>query len=100
MSKSNNDAGRKLVDISFWGGHIGIVLGSLLIPGKTPNAELGLVGGVALALILLGVLSIFIYFFAIGGLAKKMGRSSIVWGGLSFITSPFGVWIRTSRHSS
>jgi membrane protease YdiL (CAAX protease family) len=80
---------RTLVDLSFWVAHVGVVLGLALLPAKVGE---GPFSAIALALFVLGLVSLFVYFFAIGDYAKKFGRSAIVWGGLSFVFSPIGAW--------
>jgi putative Mn2+ efflux pump MntP len=81
---------KKFVHSTFWIAHIGLVVGLALIPPKGTDSPLGLLG---LVLLILGVISLFGYFFAIANYARRMGRSAVIWGGLTFITSPIGVWI-------
>lgn len=80
---------RTLVDLSFWTAHVGLILGMVLMPGKGVGGPLAVI---SLALFVLGLVSLFVYFFAIGSYAKRFGRSALVWGGLSFVFSPIGAW--------
>lgn len=81
---------RTFVHASFWLAHIGVILGGVLVPA---NGSSGILAPVSLALVGIGIASLFVYFFAIGKFAKSLGRSGLVWGGLAFVCSPVGVWI-------
>jgi hypothetical protein len=81
---------RTLVDLSFWLAHAGLVFGILLVPGKDSSAALA---PLSLVLFAVGAVALFVYFFAIGSFAARLGRSGVVWGGASFILSPIGAWI-------
>ena len=76
---------KKLVHITFWLGHILIILYFYSATNEISNLNI--------TMFLAGALSIFIYFFAIGSYMSKLNRSGITWGGLSMIFSPIGVWV-------
>lgn len=79
---------RLFVDMAFWGAHLSALAAIVVYPslGKGPSFML-------LALGLTAVLLLIAYYFAIGIYASRTGRSAVVWGGLSFLLAPFGVWI-------
>lgn len=89
-NKINNEPSRKLVDIAFWVGHLGIIIYFVLfsqIPkGQNPSGYIFLP-------FLIGLLSIIVYFVAIGVYAKKTGRSPIIWGLGSMLFSPISIWV-------
>ncbi len=93
VSNTNSNASRRVVDISFWTAHAGIVLGLILVPSASDDAPLGVSGVLAACLLIVGILSTLFYFFALGSLAHRMGRSAIIWGGLAFLFSPVGMWV-------
>jgi len=81
---------RTLVDLTFWIAHVGLILSVVLAPpahsdDPVPSNSVYLMG--------LAMVSMFVYFFAIGVFAKRMGRSAVVWGLGSFLFSPLTVWI-------
>lgn len=80
---------KRFVHATFWLAHIGLVTGiSLVQPQGSGGRDL-----LAVTMFGLGVVSIFGYYIAIGYYVNRLGRSAIVWGGLTLITSPIGVWI-------
>lgn len=78
---------KKLLHSTFWISHIAIAIPLI---ARNPEQEAAPWAGLALVV---GLLSLLTYFFAIGRWASNMGRSAIVWGGLSMLFSPIGVWI-------
>jgi hypothetical protein len=89
MSNESQKPSKVAVHILFWAAHILIAASILSIDSNGPSEDFQ----IGFALLPLGILVIFCYFFAIGRFAKKLNRSAIVWGGLSFVLSPFGIWI-------
>ncbi|MCG8517307.1 hypothetical protein [Marinobacter sp. CA1] len=78
--------GRWLVDATFWLGHIALIVPVWLVDDFSNAPPWALPAG------LVGLISLIVYFFAIGVFAHRMGRSAIVWGGLACLLSPLGVW--------
>lgn len=89
--EQTNKPKRLFVDLTFWLGNSYIlyaIISSLLNPvDKAPLSAVETYFMYGSALFLL------IYLFAIGSYAKRTGRSGIVWGGLSLLLSPVGIWI-------
>lgn len=81
---------RKLVDITFWLAHTGLILSIMLAPPAYSEEP---IPRNSIYLMAIAVVSMLIYYFAIGSFAKKMGRSAIVWGLGSFLFSPLTVWL-------
>lgn len=65
-----------------------IVAGALLL--DLDDAE---PSGVVVLMFLAGLVFGVAYFFALGVYVAKLGRSAILWGGLSFIFLPIGMWV-------
>ncbi|MEL7449928.1 MAG: hypothetical protein AAFN78_12015 [Pseudomonadota bacterium] len=77
---------KRNVHISFWGFHIAI---ALIFTIATAQSDSMLTAGLALAITVFAIW----YFVAIGRYASRLGRSGILWGGLSFLFSPLGIWV-------
>lgn len=90
MTEGSEKPNRKFLDITFWVGHLGLVIPFIAMPEDSSG---GGMPGWSLVLFLVAILSLLAYFFAIGRFASNSGRSAIVWGGVSFIFSPLGIWI-------
>jgi len=82
---------KKFVHLSFWIGHISLLI--YVFGGTATTIESNEISWLPIALLFLGIGSLFWYFFAIGSYANKLGRNGITWGGLSFFFSPIGVWV-------
>lgn len=90
VPKAGDVKSRKLVDITFWGGHALFAVFFLMnhffeTSDRWLLPTLFMMAGATLMLLS--------YYFALGRYASKHGRSGIVWGGLAFLSSPFGIWI-------
>lgn len=84
-NKSSMNSHSKLwLHIWFWCLHIGIVL--VLVSSSSD-------GDRNLAFIWLSLISLLMYCITVGRFASRNGRSGILWGGLSLLLSPVGVWI-------
>ena len=72
-------------------GYLGIVAAVVLaIFLANPDGESTLLGIIPAILYLIAVVALLICPIFIGLTANRLGKSGIVWGGLSFIASPFG----------
>ena len=80
---------RAAVDFAFWGAHLLFLVAFISAQGT----DAGEVSDVSAISLILGIILLFVYFFAIGRYASNRGRSALLWGGLSFIFSPVGVWV-------
>jgi len=89
MSTTTIKPSRKFVDITFWCSHLSFAAAIILMPANPPKEPQGII----VALFSVALVLLLLYFFAIGRFAKNMGRSSIVWAGLSFLFSPVGAWV-------
>lgn len=70
--------------IWFWSLHISIVLVFITSSGDGDRNPV---------LILASLFSLAMYCIAVGRFASRIGRSGLLWGGLSLILSPLGVWL-------
>jgi len=95
ITNNENTPNRKFLDISFWLAHIAFILGIMIAGtgGEAGKNTGNILLSMALGLLVVATISLFTYFFAIGDFAKKMGRNGLIWGGLTFIFSPIGVWV-------
>ncbi len=89
MSINQEKPSKKAVHFVFWGAHISLLAGILLRDENVPRGEFQ-IGFVFLILAIVAGIS---YFFVIGRYARKINRSALVWGGLSFLFSPIGIWV-------
>ena len=79
------------VHLTFWGMHITLAL--MIASGAVVESESSSVGAIDIVIMFACIIFLFWYFFAIGRYASKLGRSGILWGGLSCLFSPLGVWV-------
>lgn len=82
---------QRLVHITFWWAHIGLVGGLVLV--SRAGSDYPLQSSLGLLLCLTGLVALLAYFVALGASARQRGKSPILWGGLAFISSPLGVWV-------
>jgi hypothetical protein len=83
---------RKLVDITFWMANLVWIIFLILVLAPSQYSE---DGKIKMIFLLAGLISLVIYFVAIGWYAQKRGRSALVWGGGAFIASLFLFLIST-----
>jgi hypothetical protein len=81
---------RKLLDLTFWLGHI-CIIAALMITVKSHDPQE--ISTLTLSLSAVGSFTLIAYFFAMGQFAKRTGRSAIVWFGVPLIFSPLGIWV-------
>jgi hypothetical protein len=78
---------RLLVDITFWVANLGWAIFFVLWFAPPPYAGDSETQG---AFCLVGLISLVMYFFALGRYVQKRGESGVMWGGGAFIASfPF-----------
>jgi hypothetical protein len=72
-------------------GYIGFPLSLVLISWSgSPPGEKSLIDSVILVVTLISLLALLLCPILIGVVAAKIGKSGIIWGGLSLLFSPFG----------
>ncbi len=79
---------KRVLHITFWGMHVAVIIIALLALFDVTQMSTWVETSAALAII---VFSLW-YIFAIGRYASQLGRSGLVWGGLSFLLAPLGIW--------
>lgn len=72
-------------------GYLGLVVSLVLVSfvGNQPGQK-GPLDSVVALLFLVSILALLLCPILIGVVAAKIGKSGIIWGGLSFLFSPFG----------
>lgn len=72
-------------------GYLGLVLSVVLVSFLgSPPGQKGPLDSVIALLFLVSILALLLCPILIGMVAAKIGKSGIIWGGLSFLISPFG----------